>query len=197
MINFLIYGAGALGQALGCMLASAGHPVDLVLRERYHEKIVQQGLNVTGILGDFSAPQQNLTLLTKISQATNKYDYVLLTTKAYDTQTAVNNIATLGKRAATIVSMQNGCGNIELLENRFGREKSLGGRVITGFEIVSPGLINITVSADAIHVGSCRSGTIPHCAKLLAELITNAGHRCLAVEDIHQAPYGKGDRGNL
>jgi len=29
--------------------------------------------------------------------------------------------------------MQNGCGNVELIEGCFGPEKSLGARVITGF----------------------------------------------------------------
>jgi len=37
--HFLIYGAGALGQALGCMLASSGSQVTLVLRERFAEVI--------------------------------------------------------------------------------------------------------------------------------------------------------------
>ena len=30
-LNILIYGAGALGQALGCMLSQAGNKVDLLL----------------------------------------------------------------------------------------------------------------------------------------------------------------------
>ncbi len=190
-MNFLIYGAGAVGQALGCMLASSGHQVDLVLRERFVEKITEQGLRVTGILGDFTAPGQNVTLLTNISRATKNYDYVLLTAKAYDTLSAVKEIATLDTRAAIIVSMQNGYGNAELLENCFGPEKSLGARIITGFAVVSPGLIKITVSADAIHIGGSKSGSIPPSAIILAELITQAGHDCQAVDDIHQSLFAK------
>jgi 2-dehydropantoate 2-reductase len=190
-MNFLIFGAGALGQAIGCMLAADGHHVDFILRPRFIEQISRDGLMVTGILGDFSAPGENFTMLQGIGQAVKHYDYVLLTTKAYDTAVAIRDIATLGDRAAVVVSMQNGCGNVELVESRFGREKSLGARVITGFAINRPGRITITVSADAIHVGGSTPGTVPESARLLAGMINKAGHPALAVADIHQSLFAK------
>ena len=51
-MHMLIYGAGALGQAIGCMLAADGHQVDLLLRPRYAEAVQSAGLAVTGIFGD-------------------------------------------------------------------------------------------------------------------------------------------------
>ena len=190
-MNFLIFGAGALGQAIGCMLATAGHHVDFILRPRFIEVISRDGLKVSGILGDFSAPKENFNMLPGIGQADKLYDYVLITTKAYDTATAIGDIATLGERAAVVVSMQNGCGNVELVQRRFGRDRSLGARVITGFAINRPGRIAITVSADAIHVGGSTPGTFPESARLLAEVINMAGHPALAVADIHQSLFAK------
>jgi len=190
-MNILFFGAGALGQALGCMLAADGHHVSLVLRQRFIEQFPTTGLQVTGLFGEYVAPPANLSLLENIRSARETYDYVLITTKAYDTKTAVKAVATLGDRARTVVSMQNGCGNVELLVPSFGAERSLGARVITGFEIVSPGRVKITVSADAIRVGCSRSGEIPTSAQLLAEMIDHAGHPCLAVEDIHESLFAK------
>lgn len=190
-MRFLIYGAGALGQAIGCMLAADGRQVDFLLRRRFIESISAEGLKVTGILGDFVAPKANCTLLSSIDQAAGNYDYVLITTKTYDTEEAIRDIATLGDRAARVVSMQNGCGNVELVDQCFGPEKSLGARVITGFEIIRPGSIAITVSADSIHVGGSRSGSIPESARILATMITGAGHPALAVDDIHQSLFAK------
>ncbi len=190
-MNILIYGAGALGQALGCMLAADGHQIDLLLRPRFIRQITESGLRVTGILGDFSAPKNNCTLLSDIGQATKNYDFVLLTTKTYDTETATSDIATLAGRAAVVVSMQNGCGNVELLARCFGPERTLGARVITGFAIVHPGLVEITVSADGIHVGGCVPGTLPDSARTLAGLIARAGHPARPVEDIHQSLFAK------
>ncbi|EKD33575.1 MAG: 2-dehydropantoate 2-reductase [uncultured bacterium] len=190
-MRFLIYGAGALGQAIGCMLAADGHHIDLILRDRFIKSVSENGLKVTGILGEFIAPKTNYSLLASIASATKSYDFVLITTKAYNTAEAVRDIATLGDRGARVVSMQNGCGNVELLEQQFGPEKSLGARVITGFEITQPGTIAITVSADAIHVGGSRCGAIPESARTLAAMIDSAGHPALAVADVHQSLFAK------
>lgn len=190
-MKFLIYGAGALGQTLGCLLAAAGHRVDLLLRERYVAKIEANGLRVNGIFGDFEAPLGNLGLLTRLDQAMEEYDYALITTKSYDTSQAVMDLAPMTNRLGAVVSMQNGCGNVEKVEAGFGGEKSLGARVITGFEITEPGRIEITVSADAIHVGGTIGGDVPESAERLAVLISEAGHPAVAVADIHKSLYAK------
>jgi 2-dehydropantoate 2-reductase len=90
-----------------------------------------------------------------------------------------------------VVSLQNGCGNLEKLAERLGRERSLAGRVITGFEIERPGVVRITVSADAIHVGGCVRGTIPAAAKRLADALSHAGLPSIAVADIYQSLFAK------
>jgi len=190
-MNFLIYGAGALGQAIGCMLSASGQHVDLILRDRFWKAISEKGLSVEGIFGTYTAAPNTLDLYTDIRQTTKNYDYVLITTKSYDTEFAVNEIDTLAHRALSVVSMQNGCGNLEKLVNTFGTKKILGARVITGFEITTPGIVNITVSADSIHIGSSRNGTITDEADRLANCIKNAGHPCEAVEDIHQSLFAK------
>ncbi len=190
-MNFLVFGAGALGQALGCMLAGDGHHVDFILRPRFINHIAEVGLRVTGILGDFTAPKNKYRLLENICRADSCYDYVLLTTKAYDTAAAIQDISSLGKRASAIVSMQNGCGNVELVEEAFGRERSLGARVITGFAVTRPGLVSITVCADAIHIGGSTGGSLPASATRLAAILSRAGHPSLAVHDIHQSLFAK------
>ena len=190
-MQFLIYGAGALGQALGCMLVAGGHKVDLILRPRFIDILNKKGLHVSGIFGNFQVPPGQLGIFATLKKTAKNYDYTLLTTKAYDTREAIQDIAALEHRAGTIVSMQNGCGNVELLASRFGDDSVLGCRVITGFEINSPGSVSITVSADDIHIGGSQPGNIPASATLLAEIISKAGHPCSAVSDIHSSLFAK------
>lgn len=190
-MKFLIYGAGAIGQAIGCMLTATGHHVDLVLRSRYIPAINTHGLHVGGIFGEYNSDRDKLGLLEDLQSAVGPYDYVLLTTKSYDTRKSTLEIEAAGLSFAALVSMQNGCGNIEILSEYFPKERCYGARVITGFEIVRPGQVHITVSADAIHIGSAQPGTIPAKAKQLAELITRAGHPAEAVVDIHQSLHAK------
>lgn len=190
-MRLLVYGAGALGQALGCMLARAGHEVDLVLRQRFIEVLRKDGLRVSGIFGDFAASPAMLGLLENISEAHGLYDFILITTKSYDTGPAVAAIASLSGCHCPVVSMQNGCGNVEQVLERFGPDRSLAARVITGFEIIASGHIRITVSADAVHLGGAVSGPLPEAVEILAGVIDQAGLPCRAVSDIHQDLYAK------
>ncbi|PID75157.1 MAG: 2-dehydropantoate 2-reductase [Deltaproteobacteria bacterium] len=192
-MRFLVYGAGALGQALGCMLACDGHRVDFVLRQRFVEAIHSTGLRVSGIFGEFICPPENCAVFTALAQTAGKYDYILLTTKSYDTAVSAEQLARLsGIEGTTLVSLQNGCGNLEEILKRFAPERVVGGRVISGFEISRPGQVVITVSADAIHVGDALPWqTISARARQLAESFNSAGHPCLAVADIHTSLYAK------
>jgi 2-dehydropantoate 2-reductase len=191
-MHFLIYGAGALGQALGCMLAADGHHVDLVLRERFLDIIEEKGLRVSGIFGDYHVQADRIGLLTGITDADgSRYDYILMTTKSYDTGSAVADIATLKNCNCPVASMQNGCGNVEQLVHHLGDKRSLGARIITGFEITQPASVRITVSADDIHIGGSQAGHISKAIEILASAIARAGLPCVAVEDIHQSLFAK------
>lgn len=191
-MHVLIYGAGALGQALGCMLAAAGNEVTLVIRERFRQVLEERGLRVEGIFGSYRAGPEQLRLATSITGSDgSRFDAVILTTKSYDTAAAVKDIDTLRNCMCPVVSMQNGCGNVEQLLDVFGPERSYGARVITGFEIPSPGRVSITVSADDVHIGGAVGGSVPAPGALLARTISGAGLPCIAVEDIHLSLFAK------
>ncbi len=191
-MNILIFGAGALGQALGCMLTQSGHRVDLIIRKRFIGTIREKGLRVTGLFGEFRADLGKLGLLENIDRVTDPgYEALLITTKSYDTAAAVRAIADLKSYQGPVVSMQNGCGNVEQLASCFGSERAYGARVITGFEISGPGEVNITVSADAVHIGSSIRGSMPPFVRQLAAAIDRAGLPCIGVEDIYQDLFAK------
>nr|WP_321465649.1 ketopantoate reductase family protein [uncultured Desulfobulbus sp.] len=191
-MQILIYGAGALGQAIGCMLAADGHRVGLVLRPRFVETIAADGLEVRGIFGDYRVTGDQLELFTSLKgRSGSGYDMIIITTKTYDTDRAISDIVGLYQCYCPVVSLQNGCGNLEKLEERLGRERSLAGRVITGFEIDRPGRVKITVSADKVHIGGCVRGSVPTAARRLAEALDSAGLPSIAVDDVYQSLYAK------
>ena len=191
-MRVLIYGAGALGQAIGCMLAADGHQVELMIRPRFYEVLKSQGLMVTGIFGEYRVAPERLTLLTDLAERDGSlYDFILLTTKTYDTAAAVHQIASFPSCRCPVVSMQNGCGNLEQLAQHLGHQRSLAARVITGFAIEQPGVVRITVSADHIHVGGSQRGAIPKSAAQLAQALSHAGLPSIAVADIYQSLFAK------
>jgi len=191
-MRILIFGAGAVGQAVGCMLAADGHDVHLIVRGRFVEPIRSGGLSVTGIFGDFHAVPRKLGVYSRIEEVRgNPYDFALVTTKSYDTGRAVEALGKIEIQDFTVVSLQNGCGNLETIVERFGEGRSLGGRVITGFEIESPGVVRITVTADDIHIGGCREGEIPETAEIIARAIDDSGLPCVATPFIRRDLFAK------
>ena len=179
-MRILIFGAGAVGQAVGCMLAADNHTVDLIVRERFIEKIRLDGLSVVGIFGNYQTEAGRLGLYTSIEDVSNKtYDYVLVTTKSYDTKTAVHELMKLHDQSCTFVTMQNGCGNLEMIVECFGEKRSLGARVITGFEIEQPGVVRITVTSDDVHIGGYCESEVPESAVTIADAINTAGLPCV------------------
>jgi 2-dehydropantoate 2-reductase len=191
-VRILIYGAGALGQAVGCLLAAGGHRVDLILRERFRQAIRTDGLAVTGIFGEYRIASETIDLYTDIeSVLAESYDFAIITTKSYDTAVAIADLDRIVDQTFTAVTMQNGCGNLELIVDHFGLQRSIGARVITGFEIQHPGLVKITVTADDVHIGGYREGKVPDTAKQLAKAINDSGLPCQATGYVRRDLFAK------
>jgi len=174
------------------MLAVAGNQVDLVLRDRFAQAIQRDGLAVTGIFGDFRVPADGIGLHVELdSVLAEPFDFIIITTKSYDTAAAVADLVRINNQSFTVVSMQNGCGNLEQIVDCFGLERSLGARVITGFEIQRPGLVKITVTADAVHIGGYEEGKIPSTAAQLAAAINGVGLPCKATPTLRRDLFAK------
>ncbi len=190
-MNFLVYGAGALGQALGGLLLVSGHNVDFIIRKRYIKPLSSAGLRITGIFGDYYIAPDKLRLFEGMETLDpSAYDYVLVCVKSYDTEKTVERLIQF-KALCSVVSLQNGYGNYELFAEAFGEDRVLGGRVITGFEITKPGEVRITVHADAIHIGALKEGDIPLSAVELARMINEAGIPAEATATIDRDRWAK------
>ncbi|MCG3179175.1 MAG: 2-dehydropantoate 2-reductase [Phycisphaerae bacterium] len=176
-MRILVFGAGALGQAVGGLLADAGHDVSLLLRATHAEAIDRDGLRVAGIFGEHHIPPDRVTLFTdakELLRAAGPFDFILVTVKSYDTPAAADALRLIAGGGSTVVSMQNGYGNVERLAAALGPDHVLCGRVITGFVIDRPGVVRITVHADAVSIGRFDGADSPH-ADALAEALSAAG----------------------
>ena len=190
-MRVLVFGAGAVGQGVGAFLAAAGHAVTLLLRPRYRRAIARRGLKVFGLFGERSVPPARLTLATDAGELSpDGYDVILLCVKSYDTPAAAPAIEALLSEGTVVVSMQNGYGNVELLASRFGHERVLCARVITGFAIPSPGRVEITVHADDVLIGAFGRPSHPMADKLAAAL-SEAGLPSSPAENVEAALWGK------
>jgi 2-dehydropantoate 2-reductase len=145
-------GAGAIGSVIGGFLAKAGYNVVLVGRYPHIEAIRKKGLYIKGIWGDFVV-KGFVSLYDDVMKVKERFDYILITVKSYDTDSAVRSAANLLKEDGFMASFQNGLGNIETIADIVGEHRTIGARVIFGAILEEPGVVKVTVSADAIMVG--------------------------------------------
>ena len=174
-MRFLVYGAGAVGSAVGGLLARAGHAVTLLGRPQHMAAVRERGLAIEGIWGTHHVPGI-VTANSAAELAGHGFDCVLITVKAYDTADAIQSIQRIAQPDTEIVSIQNGYGNTQALEAAFGHGRVLGARIITGVELPEPGRVVVTVSADDIRIGP-PSGEVDlmPAASDLAEMFRAAG----------------------
>jgi 2-dehydropantoate 2-reductase len=148
----LVAGAGALGSVFGGFLRLAGHDVALLGRAAHLHAIANEGLHIDGLWGAHRA--DGFGLAQRPRDLSGSFDAILISVKSYDTESVAAAVRPLLADDGVMISLQNGLGNVEVLEAAVGRSRTLGARVIFGAEIPAPGRVRVTVYADPVLVGA-------------------------------------------
>ncbi|OPY47527.1 MAG: 2-dehydropantoate 2-reductase [Methanosaeta sp. PtaU1.Bin028] len=149
-VRYLIYAAGALGSVLGAFLHRSGRSVVLLGRKNM-QKVVQDGLKVTGIWGEHLV--ESLQACSEPSQIQGKFPVILLSVKSSATQQAAREAALFLENQGIMISIQNGLNNWESIASCVSGRSTVGARVIFGAEVVEPGWVHVSVYADPVLLG--------------------------------------------
>jgi len=193
-MRVLVFGTGAVGSVVGGLLAEIGHEVVMIGRAAHMNAIRESGLRITGIWDEHHVT--GLSCFTSLAEmqaagVAGAFDLVLVTVKSYDTPEAARAVRPLVRQGGVAVSLQNGYGNIETLEEMLGEDKVLGGRVLFGADMTGPGCVKVTVYAQQMVIGS-RMRLVP-LEKLLeiTDALTAAGVPTTPTQNISQHLWGK------
>lgn len=121
--RILVLGAGSIGGYFGGRLAEAGVDVTFLVREARQKKLERDGLRI-------ESPYGNAQLRVKTALAgdvAREYDFVILTCKAYDLPNAIDTIGASVGASTAILPFLNGVAHIDVLNDRFGKDRVLGG----------------------------------------------------------------------
>ena len=192
MIRTLIFGAGAVGSLIGGLLANAGHPVYFVGRRWNIDGIRSQGISITGLWGNHkTAAQPAFEFIEEISESERVFDQIFICVKAFDASAAIEACKPVIGDSTVVISVQNGYGNCQIIADAIGRERTLGGRFITGVELTAPGELNVTVHFDAIRLRDYwREFPLSH-LQSFAMTLYEAGVPCEATEELEQFIWAK------
>src|SRR5262245_58277284 len=114
--RIVVAGAGSIGCYVGGCLALARRDITLLLRPALAEAIARRGLRISDLDGmDRPVPPAAVRLATDPAAALAEADIVLVTVKSGATAAMAELIAEHGSSGATVVSLQNGVGNVDVL----------------------------------------------------------------------------------
>ncbi|MBR0793269.1 2-dehydropantoate 2-reductase [Bradyrhizobium manausense] len=158
-----VAGAGAIGCFVGGQLAAADRRVALLLRPRVKAEIEQFGLLLTDFDGSEKRLDAGRLALSEDPAILHSAGIVLVTVKSADTADVAGQIARHAPQDAVIVSLQNGVGNVAVLQERVGGRRVLAGMVPFNVVAMGEGRFHrstsgdITVGEDADNTGAALS----------------------------------------
>ncbi len=122
-MRMLMVGAGGIGGYFGARLLEKGEDVTFLVREGRKQKIEAEGLHVDSRHGNLHLQP---ALLTKTMQA-EPFDIILLSTKAYQLEQAIEDIRPFVGEQTMVLPLLNGIAHIEQLVSAFGEDAVIGG----------------------------------------------------------------------
>jgi 2-dehydropantoate 2-reductase len=131
-LNWLIFGAGAIGTYIGGALILSGH-VDrrLVFVERpdIAARIGSQPFRLDLLGRTSTIPYPRVVPSLSVALQSGAFDVSLLALKSYDTQAFLDGLGELVGRLPPVLCLQNGVENEDLLANALGKERVISGTV--------------------------------------------------------------------
>ena len=176
LMRVQVFGAGSLGTLLGALLAHSGVDVHLVGRDRIVREF-QDGVNVEGVESFVAHPS--------LSTEPRDAEVTLVTVKSYDTGDAAD---ALRGKSDVVVSLQNGMGNEEVLDEML-EATVLGGTTTYGANLrIDDERVEYTGHGEVV-VGDYRGGA-SRAAEEVADILC-AGLNARATDELDVALWEK------
>jgi 2-dehydropantoate 2-reductase len=145
-LKVLIVGAGAMGCRFGVCLLKGG--ADVVLCDVWEEHVNAINQNGLRVEEDDEVEYVRIRAVTEIKEA-GAPDIVMIFTKSTQTEDAVKSALTVMRPDTPVITLQNGLGNLELLEKYIAKDLIIAGCTKTATGMNHPGAIRIEGFAES------------------------------------------------
>ncbi len=182
-MRVLMVGAGATGGFYGGMLFKAGRDVTFLLREGRAQQVREAGLQIVTHTGEHISLNPPIVTAEELRRPHAAFNLIVISTKAYQLEGAMEDIAAAIAPETMILPILNGMGQIDILGARFGADRVLGGSVRIVSDLDRSGRIVQMNALDEMNYGEI-SGE--RTARILAvdQLMQGAGFSAILQPDI-------------
>lgn len=186
-MKIVVVGPGALGCLIAAFLKNKTKE-DVWLYDNVParaKKIAESGIKVEGISGSFTVKVNVASDAKQVGQC----DLVILCVKSYSTEDACKDIKELVSAGTSVLSLQNGIGNVQMMNDYFGPEKVIAGITNHGATLLGIGHVRHAGRADTI-IGRA-DGRVLGAIRDIAGILTKAGFETKVSKDIDSVIWGK------
>ena len=135
-MKIVIVGPGAIGCLLAAFLSKPKQDLWILdYNKDRAAKINQAGISLTGISGEWLSKPKVSADIKDIGIA----DLLIICVKSYDTKAAITRAKALAGENTSVLTLQNGIGNIEIISEVIGPDKVIGGVTNLGATLVDVG----------------------------------------------------------
>jgi len=139
-MKIAILGAGAMGSAIGALLAKAGDDVTLIdVWKEAVEAINRDGLKIQNKAGEIAT--YRVRAVASPTQVPGPVDLLLVFVKCYHTVDAVKSAVPILRPDSTVLSLQNGWGNGPRIAEVAGKERVVLGVCYHSATVLAPGRV--------------------------------------------------------
>jgi 2-dehydropantoate 2-reductase len=190
-VDYVIVGAGSLGQSFAGLLARAGERVILLATPRTERRLRANGaIRLHGSVEASIKLDGDGVVVTSNPSDVPDGAAVLFATKGYDLAAAIDAVrSAAGQRVAWAGGLQNGIVKDDLLANAFGADRVVGSVTILGAQRQSDDSIQVT-TLGATYLGEL-DGRLSLRVQQAAKTLQDAGIPTQAREDIGSVLWSK------
>jgi 2-dehydropantoate 2-reductase len=142
-MNFLFFGAGAIGTYIGGSLALAGESVAYVERPEVAERMRREGIGLSIAGRIYRIPSSSVFSNATDAVQSGRIDLCVFALKSYDTAEAVQTLEPLEGMLPPVLCLQNGVENERALEAVFGAGNVLPGTVTSAVGRSPAGIVTL------------------------------------------------------
>lgn len=181
----LVVGAGSVGGYFGGRLAATGRDVTFLVRQRRAAQL-SDGLSIVSKGRESRIPVKFITT----GQVSDQFDVILLAVKAYQLDSAIEDLSAYVSERTMILPVLNGMKHVDILRSRFGAAHVIGGLAKIATSLDERGRILDQADFHDLAYGEWSGESSPRIVAL-DHLMTGAGFDARLSAEIERDMWGK------
>ncbi|MBU0549206.1 MAG: 2-dehydropantoate 2-reductase [Candidatus Omnitrophica bacterium] len=185
-MKIVVAGPGAIGSLFASYLTRSKEEVWLLDKDKSRaEKLNQKGISIEGVSGSWHAKVKVSVDPVEIGKA----DLLIVCVKSYDTRELINYAQAVVGENCSVLTLQNGIGNVEVISEALGKQNVFAGITSQGANLAEPGKLRHAGLGETV-IGSL-DGKLTSEARLIRQLFNDCRIPTRLSRDIKGALWSK------